>query len=117
MDTTKFDPKAGWSGRGRAGTSGVQYDWLTYFNVLFWNLNYWDSVSTLAGEVEEPKTMFPKALRWAVMLVSATYTLPMAVCILVAADRVFGVPGAFGSGFTVVFGSVRQQTNACSVFG
>ena len=37
-----------------------------------------------------------------------------------AAERVFGavfgVPGVFGSGFTVVFGSVRQQTHFCLVF-
>ncbi|XP_022763009.1 probable polyamine transporter At1g31830 isoform X3 [Durio zibethinus] len=29
-------------------------DWGLYLNTLFWNLNYWDSVSTLAGEVENP---------------------------------------------------------------
>ncbi|KAA8546132.1 hypothetical protein F0562_020974 [Nyssa sinensis] len=29
-------------------------DWGLYLNTLFWNLNYWDSISTLAGEVENP---------------------------------------------------------------
>ncbi|EOX97580.1 Amino acid permease family protein [Theobroma cacao] len=29
-------------------------DWGLYMNTLFWNLNYWDSISTLAGEVENP---------------------------------------------------------------
>ena len=43
------------------------------------------------------------------------WSTPRKVSILVAAERVFGavfgVPGAFGSGFAVVFGSVRRQTN------
>ncbi|CAI9260890.1 unnamed protein product [Lactuca saligna] len=35
--------------------------WRGYFNSMFWNLNYWDKVSTLAGEVEKPSRTFPKA--------------------------------------------------------
>jgi amino acid transporter len=35
--------------------------WGLYLNTLFWNLNYWDSVSTLAGEVNNPgKTCWNK---------------------------------------------------------
>ncbi|XP_057850764.1 probable polyamine transporter At1g31830 [Cryptomeria japonica] len=52
-------------------------DWNVYLNTLFWNLNYWDSVSTLAGEVENPKRTLPKALYWAVLLVVGTYILPL----------------------------------------
>ena len=41
--------------------------------------------------------------------------------VLYSAERVFGavfgVPGVFGSGFTVVFGSVRQQTRVRLVLG
>ncbi|KAK1626338.1 hypothetical protein QYE76_000653 [Lolium multiflorum] len=29
-----------------------------YFNSMFWNLNYWDKASTLAGEVDEPRKTF-----------------------------------------------------------
>ena len=29
-------------------------DWNLYFNTLFWNLNFWDNVSTLAGEDHKP---------------------------------------------------------------
>ncbi|XBI14904.1 hypothetical protein VPH35_057418 [Triticum aestivum] len=29
-------------------------DWRLFFNTLFWNLNYRDSASTIAGEVERP---------------------------------------------------------------
>uniref|UniRef100_A0A0D6R3A9 Amino acid permease/ SLC12A domain-containing protein n=1 Tax=Araucaria cunninghamii TaxID=56994 RepID=A0A0D6R3A9_ARACU len=52
-------------------------DWNLYLNTLFWNLNYWDSVSTLAGEVENPGRTLPKALYWAVMLVMGTYVIPL----------------------------------------
>ncbi|KAI5074682.1 hypothetical protein GOP47_0010643 [Adiantum capillus-veneris] len=52
-------------------------DWTTYLNTLFWNLNYWDSVSTLAGEVDSPHRTLPKALAYAVMLVLGSYLLPL----------------------------------------
>ena len=43
------------------------------------NLNYWDSVSTLAGEVPMPHKTFPRALFGAVVLVVLTYALPLMV--------------------------------------
>eukprot|EP01018_Ginkgo_biloba_P005310 Gb_18884 [translate_table: standard] len=52
-------------------------DWNLYLNTLFWNLNYWDSISTLAGEVENPKTTLPKALFWGVVLVVLGYFVPL----------------------------------------
>jgi amino acid transporter len=51
--------------------------WRSYFNTLFWNLNYWDSASTLAGEIENPQESFPKALLWAVLLVIVGYVVPL----------------------------------------
>ena len=59
--------------------------WRPYLSVLFWNLNYWDSVSTLAGEVSEPGKTFPRALSYALLLVYATYLLPLLVGIGVSA--------------------------------
>ncbi|KAK9163699.1 hypothetical protein Syun_004601 [Stephania yunnanensis] len=52
-------------------------DWRGYFNSMFWNLNYWDKASTLAGEVEEPSRAFPKALVGAVVLVVCSYLIPL----------------------------------------
>uniref|UniRef100_A0A7I4DY35 Uncharacterized protein n=1 Tax=Physcomitrium patens TaxID=3218 RepID=A0A7I4DY35_PHYPA len=52
-------------------------NWGTYLNTLFWNLNYWDSASTLAGEVEKPQRTFPKALMWAVLIVIVGYVVPL----------------------------------------
>jgi len=37
-------------------------EWTPFLNVLFWNLNYWEAVSTLAGEVHNPTRTFPRAL-------------------------------------------------------
>lgn len=52
-------------------------DWNLYLNTLFWNLNYWDSISTLAGEVQEPKRTLPRALFFALILVVLAYFFPL----------------------------------------
>ncbi|CAN6319831.1 unnamed protein product [Urochloa humidicola] len=54
----------------RWGGVAAQKDWKLFFNTLFWNLNYWDSVSTMAGEVERPGKTLPKALVSAVSMTS-----------------------------------------------
>lgn len=52
-------------------------NWRGYFNSMFWNLNYWDKASTLAGEVENPSKTFPKAMFGAVVLVVCSYLVPL----------------------------------------
>lgn len=52
-------------------------NWRGYFNSMFWNLNYWDKASTLAGEVEDPSRTFPKALLGAVLVVFTSYMIPL----------------------------------------
>lgn len=54
-------------------------NWNLYLNTLFWNLNYWDSISTLAGEVENPKRTLPKALFYALILVVLGYFFPLLI--------------------------------------
>ncbi|GIL60391.1 hypothetical protein Vafri_14994 [Volvox africanus] len=76
-------------------------NWSTFLNVMFWNLNYWDSVSTLAGEVRDPGRTFPRALLLAVVLVVAMYLLPT-----VAALGVLGTTGDWKLGY---YGTVAQQ--------
>ncbi|KAI3434372.1 hypothetical protein D9Q98_002451 [Chlorella vulgaris] len=56
-----------------------EVQWLPFLNIMFWNLNYWDSVSCLAGEVQNPSKTFPRALAGAVVLVVAAYLLPLLV--------------------------------------
>lgn len=48
-----------------------------YFNSMFWNLNYWDKASTLAGEVDDPSNTFPKALIGGLVLVVSSYLIPL----------------------------------------
>lgn len=59
------------------GQPGVKKDWTLFFNTLFWNLNFWDSVSTLAGEVEKPQKTFPKALSISVIFTCVSYLIPL----------------------------------------
>jgi amino acid transporter len=55
----------------------AKVDWLSYLNIMFWNLNSWDAVSTLAGEVRNPGKVFPRALMIAVQLVRAVTLTPL----------------------------------------
>ncbi|XP_019433907.1 PREDICTED: probable polyamine transporter At3g13620 [Lupinus angustifolius] len=59
------------------GEKGVKKDWTLYFNTLFWNLNFWDNASTLAGEIEDPQRTFPKALLYAGLLTCLAYIIPL----------------------------------------
>ncbi|KAF6138725.1 hypothetical protein GIB67_040857 [Kingdonia uniflora] len=54
-------------------------DWSLYLNTLFWNLNYWDSISTLAGEVKNPGRTLPRALFYALILVILGYFFPLLI--------------------------------------
>ncbi|KAL1343161.1 hypothetical protein HN51_029589 [Arachis hypogaea] len=54
-------------------------NWGLYLNTLFWNLNYWDSISTLAGEVDDPEKTLPRALFYAVLLVVFGYLFPLLI--------------------------------------
>ncbi|GMI11918.1 hypothetical protein TrVE_jg12535 [Triparma verrucosa] len=54
-------------------------DWAGYMNILFWNLNYWDSASIFAGDVKEPGKAFPVAMFGAIILVIACYLIPLLI--------------------------------------
>jgi amino acid transporter len=63
--------------------------------------NYWDSISCLAGEVEDPSRTFPAALLWGVLLVVASYFLPTLAALGVTLDS---------SGWELgYYGKVAQQ--------
>ncbi|EXB87346.1 putative amino acid permease YfnA [Morus notabilis] len=59
------------------GQKGVKKDWNLFFNTLFWNLNFWDNVSTLAGEVDKPQKNFPIGLLAAVIFTCLAYLIPL----------------------------------------
>jgi amino acid transporter len=45
--------------------------------VAMWNYMGWDNTSTIAGEVDRPQRTYPRAMLIAVILVAATYVIPV----------------------------------------
>lgn len=55
--------------------------WRPFLNNLFWNLNSFDAAGSFAGEIDNPGTMFPRAMFWGVILVAAGYFFPLLIAI------------------------------------
>ena len=55
--------------------------WRPYLNNLFWNLNSFDATGAFAEDVHNPSQTLPKALGWAVVMVTAGYILPLLVAL------------------------------------
>lgn len=88
------------------GEKGVKKNWTLYFNNLFWNLNFWDTASTLAGEVDQPQKTFPKALFSAGLLVSLAYLIPlMAATGAIPLDQEDRVDGYFADVVQIIGGN------------
>jgi len=62
------------------GTWHIQF--VKLLHVVFWSYSGWDSVSTFAGEVAEPRRTYPLALALAVTLTCASYILPLGAGLL-----------------------------------
>ncbi|GJN07746.1 hypothetical protein PR202_ga25605 [Eleusine coracana subsp. coracana] len=92
ISVPKLRPK-----RWTAQVQGRNKDWRLFFNTLFWNLNYWDSASTMAGEVDRPERTFPRALGVAVVLIAASYLLPL----MAATGATDARPEAWENGYLV----------------
>ncbi|XP_020242383.1 probable polyamine transporter At1g31830 isoform X2 [Asparagus officinalis] len=54
-------------------------NWSLYVNTLFWNYNNYDSISTLAGEVDNPRKTLPKALFYGLILVVTGCLCPLII--------------------------------------
>ncbi|XP_030547623.1 probable polyamine transporter At3g13620 [Rhodamnia argentea] len=97
----KIDPKR-WISLGEVG---VAKDWTLFFNILFWNLNFWDSASTLAGEVEDPQRTYPKALFSAGLLACLAYLVPLLAAIgAIPLDQEDWVDGYFADAGELIAG-------------
>lgn len=79
----------------RWGKVADHVDWPGFLNCLFWNLNFWDNASTLAGEVDRPQTTFPTALAGAGVLTVLGYLLPL----MAVTGAIDAPPEAWGDGF------------------
>ena len=51
----------------------------TSIPLVLWNYMGWDSISTIAGEMENPRRDYPRALLISVLLISAVYVVPSMV--------------------------------------
>jgi amino acid transporter len=60
-----------------SGTRASGADLLGGILLAMWNYMGWDNSSTVAGEVERPQRTYPLAMTAAVVLVAATYVLPI----------------------------------------
>ena len=69
--------------------------------VAMWNYMGWDNVSTIAGEVHRPQRTYPLAMLISVLLVAATYIIPVA-----AVSRSGIAPADWGTGSWVDAGRV-----------
>jgi amino acid transporter len=54
--------------------------------IVMWNYLGWDSISTIAGEIEEPQRLFPRALLIGLPLIILCYFLPALVGIAAQPD-------------------------------
>lgn len=54
---------------------------VTFLNVMFWNLNSWENCSVLSGEIENPQKILPKAILIALVITVLGYLIPLTVAI------------------------------------
>ena len=62
---------------------------------VLWNYMGWDNASTIAREVQDPQRNYIRAMLWAVLLVTASYVLPIAVVALTGISASTFVTGAW----------------------
>jgi amino acid transporter len=55
--------------------------WRPFLNSLFWNLNSFDATASFAAEVDCPGRTLPRAMFWAVLVITLAYIGPLLVAI------------------------------------
>lgn len=79
--------------------------WPLLLSTLLWNTSGWDNAGCCAGEVENPSRVYPRAMIYSVLLVTAAYLLPVAVGVGVDADASSWKEGDFPKVAAVIGGS------------
>ncbi len=57
--------------------------------VVLWNYMGWDSVSTIAGEMENPRRTYPRALLITVLLIATIYVVPAVIALALVGTEQF----------------------------
>jgi amino acid transporter len=76
--------------------------------IALWNYLGWDSISTIAGEMDDPRRNYPKALLIAILLICTIYILPTIVSLLLVGTplRVDGQTVEWDTGAWAVAGKL-----------
>jgi amino acid transporter len=90
-----------------ASAAPMKMNWIGGILVVMWNYMGWDNASTIAGEVERPQRTYPLAMLISVLLVAATYIIPVA-----AASRTGIAPETWDTGSWVDVGRTVGSTVA-----
>jgi amino acid transporter len=56
-------------------------NWPLLLSALLWNTSGWDNAGCCAGEVATPNRVYPRAMIYTLLLVTASYLLPVAVAV------------------------------------
>ncbi len=72
LGVRQVDPSA-WLARPKV------VEWGLLLSTMLWNTCGWDNAACCAGEVQQPETIYPRALATTVVLVALAYLLPVAV--------------------------------------
>jgi amino acid transporter len=83
-----------------AASAPIKMNWIDGILVVMWNYMGWDNASTIAGEVDRPQRTYPLAMLLSVLLVAATYIIPVA-----AVSRTGIAPDSWSTGSWVDVGS------------
>ncbi|GLE09835.1 hypothetical protein PINS_up021749 [Pythium insidiosum] len=51
-------------------------DWATLLSTLYWNYSGFDAAGAYAGEIQNPKSTYPKAMILTVIMIAITYIVP-----------------------------------------
>ena len=54
-------------------------DFISFLNIMFWNLNSWENCSVLSGEIDKPQEKLPKAIGIALIITVFAYLVPLIV--------------------------------------
>ncbi|MBZ5630596.1 MAG: APC family permease [Acidobacteriia bacterium] len=78
---------------GGAVSHRASVDLLGAISVAMWNYMGWDNASTIAGEVQDPQRIYPRAMIGAAVLVAVVYLIPVAAAMVAGID-----PGPWTTG-------------------
>ena len=92
--------------------------------VIMWNYAGWDGLSTVAGDIDNPRKNYPKALAISIPMITAIYLIPTVIALgVVGTSDVEWTAGAFtvvaegvGGGWLAVVMSIGAVVSAVGLF-